>query len=90
EPTAHLEDGYPYFEYPPNPVTIAKTLLAVKRCTQKNITINTFMLDRNPYLRSFMNKIAQLNGGRVFYTTPDRLGEYILHDFVENKRKRVA
>ncbi|RLA41757.1 MAG: VWA domain-containing protein, partial [Gammaproteobacteria bacterium] len=41
EPTAHLEDGYPYFEYPPNPVTIAKTLLAVKRCTQKNITINT-------------------------------------------------
>jgi uncharacterized protein with von Willebrand factor type A (vWA) domain len=90
EPTAHLEDGYPYFEYPPNPLTIAKTLLAVKRCTQKNITINTFMLDRSPYLRSFMNKIAKMNGGRVFYTTPERLGEYILHDFVENKKKRVA
>ncbi len=90
EPTAHLEDGYPYFEYPPNPLTIAKTLLAVKRCTQKNITINTFMLDRNPFLRSFMDKIAKMNGGRVFYTTPHNLGEYILHDFVENRKKRVA
>ena len=90
EPTAHLEDGYPYFEYPPNPVTIAKTLLAVKRCTQKNITINTFMLERSPFLRSFMDKIAKMNGGRVFYTTPHNLGEYILHDFVANRRKRVA
>ena len=90
EPTAHLEDGYPYFEYPPNPRTIAKTLLAVKRCTQKNITINTFMLERSPFLRSFMDKVAQMNGGRVFYTTPYNLGEYILHDFVTNRRKRVA
>lgn len=90
EPTAHLEDGYPYFEYPPSPVTIAKTLLEVKRCTQKNITLNTFMLDQSPFLRSFMNKIAKMNGGRVFYTTPYRLGEYILHDYVANKRKRVA
>ncbi len=90
EPTAHLEDGYPYFEYPPNPRTIAKTLLAVKRCTQKNITINTFMLERSPFLRSFMDKVAQMNGGRVFYTTPHNLGEYILHDFVANRRKRVA
>lgn len=90
EPTAHLEEGQPYFEYPPNPVTIAKTLLAVKRCTQKQITINTFMLDRSPFLRSFMNKIAQMNGGRVFYTSANRLGEYILHDYVANKRKRVA
>lgn len=90
EPTAHLEEGYPYFEYPPNPVTIARTLLEVKRCTQKNITINTFMLDQSPFLRGFMNKIAKMNGGRVFYTTPHRLGEYILHDYVANKRKRVA
>lgn len=90
EPTAHLEEGYPYFEYPPNPMTIAKTLLEVKHCTQKNITINTFMLDKSPFLRGFMNKIAKMNGGRVFYTTPHRLGEYILHDYVANKRKRVA
>jgi voltage-gated potassium channel len=28
--------------------------------------------------------------GRVFYTTPDHLGEYILVDYVRNKRKNVG
>jgi uncharacterized protein with von Willebrand factor type A (vWA) domain len=33
--------------------------------------------------------MAKMNKGRVFYTTPDRLGEYILVDYVRNKRKAV-
>ncbi|MEP6871228.1 MAG: VWA domain-containing protein, partial [Anaerolineaceae bacterium] len=51
EPTAHLEKGRSYFAYPPSPITIRETLKEVKRCTTKNITINTFMLDRNYYLK---------------------------------------
>ena len=47
EPTAHLERGRSYFAYPPSPITIRETLKEVKRCTKKDITINTFMLDRN-------------------------------------------
>jgi uncharacterized protein with von Willebrand factor type A (vWA) domain len=46
----------------------------VKRCTQKGIVINTFMLDGNYYLEEFVNQIAKMNKGRVFYTTPDKLG----------------
>ena len=61
----------------------------MKRCTQKKITINTFMLDRNYYLKEFVNQMAKMNKGRVFYTTPDHLGEYILVDYVRNKRKSV-
>ena len=90
EPTAHLERGRSYFAYPPSPITIRETLKEVRRCTQKNITINTFMLDRNYYLKEFVNQMAKMNKGRVFYTTPDRLGEYILVDYVRNKRKSVA
>lgn len=90
EPTAHLERGKSYFAYPPSPITIRETLKEVKRCTQKNITINTFMLDRNYYLKEFINQVARINKGRVFYTTPDKLGEYILVDYVAQKRKRVA
>jgi uncharacterized protein with von Willebrand factor type A (vWA) domain len=90
EPTAHLERGRSYFAYPPSPITIRETLKEVRRCTQKNITINTFMLDRNYYLKEFVNQIAKMNKGRVFYTTPDRLGEYILVDYVRNKKKNVA
>ena len=90
EPTAHLEKGRSYFAYPPSPVTIRETLKEVKRCTQKNITINTFMLDRNYYLKEFVNQVARINKGRVFYTTPDKLGEYILVDYVAQKRKKLA
>ncbi len=90
EPTAHLERGRSFFSYPPSPVTIRKTLQEVKRCTQKGIIINTFMLDRNYYLKEFVNQIAKINRGRVFYTTPDKLGQYILVDYVAQKKKRIA
>ena len=90
EPTAHLENGQSRFAYPPSPVTIRETLKAVKRVTKQDITINTFMLDRNYYLKEFVNQLAKINGGRVFYTTPDRLGEYMLVDYVQHKRKRIG
>ena len=90
EPTAHLEDGEAIFAYPPTPQTIRATFRAVKRCTTKGIAINTFMLEQSDYLRAFMQEVARINGGRVFYTSPDQLGEYILVDYVENKRKKLA
>ena len=89
-PTAPLERGRSQFASPPSPVTIRETLKAVKRVTQQDITINTFMLDRNYYLKEFVNQLAKINGGRVFYTTPDRLGEYILVDYVQHRRKRIT
>jgi len=89
EPTAHLEHGRSYFSYPPSPITIRETLKEVQRCTKKGLVINTFMLDRNYYLKEFVNQIAKINKGRVFYTTPDRLGQYILVDYVRQKRKRL-
>ena len=89
EPTAHLERGRSYFAYPPSPITIRETLKEVKRLTKKGIIINTFMLDRNYYLKEFVNQMAKINKGRVFYTTPDNLGQYILVDYVKNKRTRI-
>lgn len=90
EPTAHLENGRSYFAYPPSPITIRETLKEVKKATRKGITINTFMLDRNHYLKEFVNQVARINKGRVFYTTPEKLGEYILVDYVAAKKKRLS
>ncbi len=90
EPTAHLENGRARFAYPPTPETIRATFRAVKRCTAKGIAINTFMLDASYYLKAFMDEIARINGGRVFYTTPEKLGEYILVDYVRHRRKWLA
>ena len=90
EPTAHLENGQARFAYPPTTATYRATLRAVKKCTQKSIAINTFMLDADYELKAFMDAIARINGGRVFYTSPEKLGEYILVDYVQGKRKRLA
>jgi uncharacterized protein with von Willebrand factor type A (vWA) domain len=88
EPTAHIEDGYPYFDYPPSPRTIEMTLREVQRCTRDNIRINTFMLEDNPYLRDFVERMMKMNRGRAFYTTPETLGDYVLVDFLEDKREQ--
>jgi uncharacterized protein with von Willebrand factor type A (vWA) domain len=90
EPTAHLENGEAQFAYPPTAETIRATFKAVKHCTTRGIAINTFMLDASPYLKAFMDEIARINGGRVFYTSPEKLGEYILVDYVQHKRKKLA
>ncbi|MDQ3780821.1 MAG: VWA domain-containing protein [Chloroflexota bacterium] len=90
EPTAHFEQGQVRFSYPPTPRTFQETLREVVRCTRDGITINTFMLERSPYMVQFINDLMRINGGRVFVATPDRLGEYLLVDYVANKRKWIG
>ena len=89
EPTAHFEDGRVSFNYPPTPPTFRETLREVIRCTREGITINTFMLEQSPYMVSFINDLMRINKGRVFVASPDKLGEYILVDYVSNKRKWI-
>ncbi|MGH9014641.1 MAG: VWA domain-containing protein [Acidimicrobiia bacterium] len=86
EPTAHIEGGEAYFQYPPSPVTIEETLKEVMRCTREDIRINTFMLDESYYLRSFVERMMRMNRGRAFFTSPDTLGDYVLVDFLEHRR----
>src|SRR3954447_15212981 len=87
EPTAHLmADGGVFFNYPPVQETVDATLTEVARCTREDIRINTFMLDANSYLRQFVEKLTRMNQGRAFFTTPETLGDYVLVDFIEQKR----
>jgi uncharacterized protein with von Willebrand factor type A (vWA) domain len=90
EPTAHLEDGVADFSYPPTHRTIEETLKEVQRCTRERITINTFMLERSPWLTRFVEEMARINRGRAFFTTPHKLGEYVLVDFVSSRRRAVS
>jgi len=91
EPTAHMEaDGQASFSYPPTFRTIQETLREVVRCTKDGIVINTFMLERGRSLMEFVNQMTEINKGRAFYATPERLGEYVLVDYLSGKKKRVA
>jgi uncharacterized protein with von Willebrand factor type A (vWA) domain len=92
EPTAHFEPGMdePFFSYPPVRETVDATLREVNRCTRDGIRINTFMLDASGYLKAFVEKLTQLNRGRAFFTTPETLGDYVLVDFIEQRRSASA
>lgn len=88
EPTAHFDEtNQVRFAYPPTWQTLQETLKEVMRCTREQITINTFMLERSPYMAGFVSEMAKINKGRAFFATPDHLGEYILVDYVANKKK---
>jgi uncharacterized protein with von Willebrand factor type A (vWA) domain len=90
EPTAHIDNGRPVFFYPPLPETFEKTLMEVQRCTREKIVINTFMLESNHQLVQFVDEMTRLNRGRAFFISPDRLGDYVLVDYVASKRRRAA
>ncbi|MDQ1437207.1 MAG: hypothetical protein QOK43_836 [Acidimicrobiaceae bacterium] len=91
EPTAHvMADGNVFFNYPPVQETVDATLSEVARCTREGIRINTFMLDATSYLRDFVEKLTRMNRGRAFFTTPETLGDYVLVDFIEQKRAQRA
>ncbi len=90
EPTAHINDfGRPEFNYPPTHETINLTLKEVNKCTKDNIRINVFMLDATPYLTAFIEQITKMNGGRAFFTDNQNVGDFVLVDFVEQKRKMI-
>jgi uncharacterized protein with von Willebrand factor type A (vWA) domain len=90
EPTAHLEGTQASFSYPPSYRTIQETLKEVRRCTQDGIVINTFMLEDRSYLIDFVDRMMRINKGRAFYSSPQNLGEYVLVDYVSNRRRRIA
>jgi uncharacterized protein with von Willebrand factor type A (vWA) domain len=89
EPTAHMEGDEADFSYPPTRRTVEETLKEVQRCTRERITINTFMLERSSWLMAFVEQMTQINRGRAFYATPDRLGEYLVVDYVSARRRPV-
>jgi uncharacterized protein with von Willebrand factor type A (vWA) domain len=89
EPTAHFEGGQVEFSYPPTRRTLLETLREVGRCTRDGITINTFMLERSRALTEFVDRMTRLNRGRAFYATPERLGEYVLVDYVSRRSHSV-
>jgi uncharacterized protein with von Willebrand factor type A (vWA) domain len=94
QPTAYCRQGRLYCEWPLSFGGISQraaeeTLREAERVTRKGITINTFMLDDSPVLREFVDEMTRINRGRAFYTRPDRLGEYLLVDYVSRKRRKI-
>ena len=87
EPTAHLRrDGQSWFDWPPAPETLELTLAEVDKMTRRRASLNIFMLVDDERLSAFVDEVARRNGGRVLRAQPERLGEYVVKDFLRTRR----
>ncbi|MCP2336775.1 vWA domain-containing protein [Actinomadura rupiterrae] len=87
EPTAHLRpDGRSWFDYPPSADTLVLTTAEVDKMTRRGAALNFFMLADDRRLVAFVDEVARRNGGRVFAPDADRLGEYVVSDYLRVRR----
>ena len=72
-----------------DPFIVAETCAEVAACRRSGIMINTFMLARDPDLVAFVRRVAQICGGKAYFTTPNTLGQYVLMDYMKGKTSTV-
>jgi Ca-activated chloride channel family protein len=68
---------------------VNRTLEEADRCRRQKVVITTFMIATDPMLQDFVEKLTRINRGRAYFANPYNLGEFILADYIANRRKRV-
>ena len=95
QPTAYFRGHELHVEWPMgfggvSPHAVAETMKQVRRVTRQGVTINTFMLDDAPELVGFVERMTQVNRGRAFFTSPEKLGSFLMVDYLRGRRKRSS
>ena len=56
--------------------------------TRRGAPLTFFMLGDDPRLARFVDEVARRNGGRVLAPEGDRLGEYVVSDYLRSRQGR--
>lgn len=59
------------------------------QCKKLKIPITTFMIATDPYLQRFVQEFTEMNQGKAYFASLDKLGAFIFKDFESGKRKTV-
>jgi uncharacterized protein with von Willebrand factor type A (vWA) domain len=68
---------------------VSLTLEEADLCRRQKIVITSFMLATDPMLTEFIENLTKVNRGRAYFASPYNLGEFILADYIRNRRKRT-
>ena len=68
---------------------VNRTLEEADTCRRQRVVITTFMIATDPLLTEFVEKMTKINRGRAYFASPYNLGEFILSDYIRNRRERV-
>ena len=73
-----------------DPRIVNKTLDEAMQCRRETITISTFMVAQDPSLVEFVEELTKINRGRAYYTSLNNLGDFVLVDYIRNRRKHFS
>ncbi len=68
---------------------VNKTLNEAAACRRQKIGVTTFMIAQDPYLRQFVSEFTETARGKAFYSGLNNLGQFVIHDYANNKRKTI-
>lgn len=87
EPTAHLlPDGHVWFDYPPHPATIARTVDELDTARRLGATTTFFRLGEDPGLARFVEQMARRVDGRVVAPELDDLGAAVVGSYLGTRQ----
>lgn len=66
---------------------VSRTLAVARKCRKQKIDLTTFMVASDPYLIEFVEQFSKEANGKAMYTNLDGLGDHILINYENNKRK---
>jgi uncharacterized protein with von Willebrand factor type A (vWA) domain len=89
EPTAHRERGTIFFQFPPHQKTLQRTLSAVESLARQKIGLSVFLLSQEKSSVRFVDEMAKRAQGMVFHLSPQDLGQCVLMDYIDKKRKCI-
>jgi Ca-activated chloride channel homolog len=84
------KDGSYYFNSVGlDPEIVDKCYQSALQARKLHIPITTFMIARDPYLQRFIQEFTAVNQGKAIYTGLNGLGEMILEDYKQNRRRNI-
>jgi len=90
KPTVLDEGGRRYVDsFGLNRQIINRTLDEAAQCRRKHIPITTFMVARDGLLVDFVEELTETNQGRAYYSGLGKLGQHLLVDYMNNRRRSV-
>jgi len=91
KPTVLDEGGRRYKNsgYWLDPRIVNRTLEEGAMCRRKSIPITTFMVTDDPPLVEFVEELTKTNRGRAYYTALGKLGQFLLVDYIRNRKRSV-
>lgn len=86
-----LKEGVKYYKnaFGLDRKILTKTLALAAQLRRIKIPVTTFMIARDPYLKSFVREFTQANNGNAYYSGLEGLGHLVFEDFKRNRRKSL-